>query len=97
MNRRDFLRTAGIASAGLALPKSRRLFADSPTPAGWRTFEVTTRVEVLKPNGTTRVWLPAALIVDTPYQKTSAAAMYAPDEPAAMNDAPARTRFLASR
>jgi transglutaminase-like putative cysteine protease len=72
MNRRDFLRTAGIASAGLAFPSSRRLFADSPPAAGWRTFEVTTRVEVLKPNGLTRVWLPAALVVDTPYQRTGA-------------------------
>jgi len=72
MNRRDFLRTAGIATAGLALPKSKRMLADSPPAGGWRTFEVTTRVEVLKPNGPTRVWLPAALIVDTPYQRTTA-------------------------
>jgi transglutaminase-like putative cysteine protease len=42
------------------------------TPPGWRTFEVTTRVEVLKPSGPTLVWLPAALIRDTPYQKTLA-------------------------
>lgn len=72
MNRRDFLRTAGIATAGLALPKSKRVFADSPTVRGWRTFEVTTRIEVLKPNGPTLVWLPAALITETPYQRTIA-------------------------
>jgi transglutaminase-like putative cysteine protease len=36
----------------------------------WRTFEVTTVVTVLKPSGTTLVWLPAALIVETPYQRT---------------------------
>jgi transglutaminase-like putative cysteine protease len=36
----------------------------------WRTFEVTTRVEVLKTSGATRVWLPAALIGQTPFQKT---------------------------
>ena len=42
------------------------------TSEGWRTFDVTTRVEVLKPSGPTRVWLPAALIRDTPYQKTLA-------------------------
>ena len=35
-------------------------------------FEVTTRVEVLKPSEATRVWLPAALIGETPYQKTLA-------------------------
>jgi transglutaminase-like putative cysteine protease len=31
---------------------------------------VTTRVEVLKPSGTTRIWVPAALITQTPFQKT---------------------------
>jgi transglutaminase-like putative cysteine protease len=38
----------------------------------WRTYEVITRVEVLKPSGTTRIWLPAALIGQTPFQKTLA-------------------------
>jgi transglutaminase-like putative cysteine protease len=70
MNRRDFLKSAGVVSAGLALSKSGRLFAEGVPSGDWRTFEVTTRVEVLKPSGTTLVWLPAALIVETPYQKT---------------------------
>ena len=65
MHRRDFLRSAGVVSASLAFPKTARLFALGETPAAWRTFEVTTRVEVLKPSGTTLVWLPAALIRDT--------------------------------
>ena len=43
-----------------------------PSGEPWRTFEVTTRVEVLKPSGTTRVWLPAALLRDTTFQKTLA-------------------------
>ena len=54
-------------SAGLAFP-GKCLAED--TFRGWRTFEVITRVEVLKPSGTTRVWLPAALISQTPFQKT---------------------------
>ena len=72
MNRRKFLQAAGAACAGLALSRSLPAFADAPDSAGWRTFEVTTRVEVLKPNGVTHIWLPAALIQDTPYQKTLA-------------------------
>ena len=36
---------------------------------GWRTFELTTRVRVLKPSGITRVWVPMPL-VSAPYQKT---------------------------
>jgi len=69
MNRRNFVHAVGCVSARFAFSKSERLFAQS---AGWRAFEVTTRVEVLKPSGTTRVWLPAALISGTPYQKTLA-------------------------
>jgi transglutaminase-like putative cysteine protease len=72
MNRRDFLRSAGVVSATLAFPRTERLFALGETEGGWRTFEVTTRVEVLKPSGPTLVWLPTALIRETPYQKTFA-------------------------
>jgi len=71
MNRRDFLCSAGIVSASLALPKTSRLFAESVAPRrSWRAFELTTRVEVLTSSGTTRVWLPAALTGETPYQRT---------------------------
>jgi transglutaminase-like putative cysteine protease len=72
MNRRDFLRSAGVASASLTLPKTARLFAGTAAPGSWRTFEVTTRVEVLTSSGSTRVWLPAALFGDTPFQQTLA-------------------------
>ena len=71
MNRRDFLRSAGIASASLALPGTRRLFAESAMPGHWRTFEVTTRVEVLTSPAATRVWLPAALIGEAPFSGRS--------------------------
>ena len=64
MNRRHFLRTAGAVSTGFAF------FAEAATPEGWRAFAVTTRVEVLKPSGTTRIWLPAALLQNTPFQRT---------------------------
>jgi transglutaminase-like putative cysteine protease len=66
MKRRDFLRSAGPASAILLLPKAECLLAAD----GWRTFEVKTRVEVLKSSGVVRVWLPAALTSKAPFQKT---------------------------
>jgi transglutaminase-like putative cysteine protease len=73
MDRRRFLQSAGALSATLALPNAARAFAFGvPSGDPWRTFEVTTRVEVLKPSGVTRVWLPAALIQDAPFQKTLA-------------------------
>lgn len=73
MDRRTFLQSTGAVCAGMALTKSIPVFADSTqTGSGWRTFEVTTRVEVLKPSGATHIWLPAALIRDTPFQRTHA-------------------------
>ncbi len=70
MNRRDFVRSAGAVCAGAAFSKMECLPAEGATSAEWRTFEVTTRVEILESSGATRVWLPAALISSTPFQKT---------------------------
>ncbi|MGD0965349.1 MAG: transglutaminase-like domain-containing protein [Candidatus Acidiferrales bacterium] len=70
MNRRDFLQSAGAVSAGAAFSRAASLFARTAPPDGWRTFEVTTCVEVLNPSGATRIWLPAALTRATPFQQT---------------------------
>ncbi len=64
MNRRDFLCSMGAVPAGIGFP------AEAAGLSEWRTFEVTTRVEVMKYAGTTRVWLPAALLSEMPFQKT---------------------------
>jgi len=70
MNRRNFLWSTAAMSSGVALPKTRRLLTEGPPLDGWRSFEVKTRVEILKSSGATRVWLPTALISETPFQKT---------------------------
>ena len=70
MNRRDFLQSGGIVSVSLTFAKVERLFSQVTTVDLWRTFEVTTRVEVLKTSGTTHIWVPAALISATLFQKT---------------------------
>lgn len=72
MNRRDFLRSASIASASVVFPKAGKLFAKRADTATWRTFELTTSVEVVKYSGPTRIWLPATLINNTPFQRTLA-------------------------
>ena len=59
VNRRDFLRSAGAVSASVAFSKTECLLAEDTTSGSWRTFEVTTRAEILKSSETTRVWLPA--------------------------------------
>ncbi len=72
MNRRNFLQSGGIVSVSLAFAKAGRLLSQVTPADRWRTFQVTTRVEVLKPSGMTRIWVPAALISETPFQKTLA-------------------------
>jgi len=76
MNRRTFLRASAAwpaLAAASRLPglaafarAAQREFA--PQPGTWRTFEVTTRVEILKPVGATRVWLPVP-VVRSDFQK----------------------------
>ena len=70
MRRRSFLQAGAAAAALNALP--RLGFAQQqpfdPRPSGWRTFEITTRVDLQWPEGTSRVWVPVPS-VDGPYQK----------------------------
>src|SRR5437762_5161471 len=74
MKRRDFLQRAGAASASLVFAPR----VVGALPDDWRRFEVMTRVEVLKPVGATRVWVPGALVQETPYQQTLANTFNAP-------------------
>jgi transglutaminase-like putative cysteine protease len=71
MNRRGFLQSAGTIFSGLASSPSRDLGAQELASPNWRIFELTTRVEVLRPSGATRIWVPEMLITDTQFQKTS--------------------------
>ena len=68
MDRRQFLRSAGISTLALAGRRENRvqhLAGASP----WRTFEVTTRVEVANAVGRTHVWVPLPLEIETRYQR----------------------------
>lgn len=72
MDRRSFLKAGALIPAAAALPN--RSFAQElpfePRQAEkWRTFEVTTRVEILFPEGASRVWLPVPS-VNSDWQKT---------------------------
>ena len=71
MDRRSFLKTgaASLVAAGLARPLAARS-AETSGGTKWRTFEVTTRLEILKPSGPTRGWVPMPLMPDTDYQKS---------------------------
>jgi transglutaminase-like putative cysteine protease len=74
MDRRSFVKaTTAIFAAGAlgSLPGLARaqsaLWANGTR---WRSFEVTTRIEVGKPEGVTKVWLPLPLAADTDWFKT---------------------------
>jgi transglutaminase-like putative cysteine protease len=73
MNRRDFLRTNSSICAGWALSRAVPVLADTQSAGEWRTFEVVTKVELLKPIGVSHIWLPAPLIRNTAYQNTISA------------------------
>jgi transglutaminase-like putative cysteine protease len=71
VKRRIFLKQGLTVSAGLILsgmPKLMRLArADDRMP--WRTFEVTTRVEIIDAVGAPRTWVPLPILNDTDYFK----------------------------
>ena len=66
MDRRIFLKSSAAIPLAAALP--RAAFAQqttfNPQPGSWRTHEIATRVEVLKPAGVSRVWLPVPSVED---------------------------------
>jgi transglutaminase-like putative cysteine protease len=61
MKRRQLLSAAVVA----ALPWRRLLAAESP----WRTFEVTTRADIARPQGISRAWLPLPFEAQTDWQR----------------------------
>lgn len=59
MQRREFLWTSVALAAGVTWPARQGMAAFDPGPEnGWRVFDVTTRVEVLQPDGASRAWVP---------------------------------------
>ena len=70
MNRRTFLCSSGALCAGFALGKALPGVTEAPSRNGWRTFDVVTDVELRNPKGASHIWLPAALITESPFQRT---------------------------
>jgi transglutaminase-like putative cysteine protease len=78
--RRSFLKNSAAAAFAAALPSLH--FAQAPAAAAaptrsnfapqsgaWRTFDVTTRVDIVKADGVTKVWLPIPS-VNSDYQRS---------------------------
>ncbi len=75
--RRGFLKNTAAAAMAAALPALSFAQPAAPAPranfapqsGNWRTFDVTTRVDIAKPDGATRVWLPIPS-VNSDYQRS---------------------------
>lgn len=75
--RRLFLKNTALSAAAAAIPAlgfaqtaaapARKTFA--PQSGAWRTFDVTTRVDIARAEGATKVWLPIPS-VDSDYQRS---------------------------
>ncbi len=57
-NRRTFLHVAAATAAGLAFPAFALERRFAPQATGWRTFDVTTRVDMNLNQGATQAWVP---------------------------------------
>jgi len=60
MNRRSFLNTGVVISAAVAWPRvafTHQSANSAPVPR-WRSFELTSRIEILKPEAGAQAWLP---------------------------------------
>jgi len=65
MKRREFLLSTAATSALATLPWRAALAAE-----GWRSFDVTTRVELVNPSGVSRAWVPLPLVLSNDWQQT---------------------------
>ena len=64
MHRRDFLRSVAATVAPMKLSDPKAI------DQRWRTFELTTQIEIAKHPGATRVWVPLAMSAGSSYQKS---------------------------
>jgi transglutaminase-like putative cysteine protease len=70
MQRREFLKRGLTVSAGIALSGLPKFSGFANANDGkWRTFEVTTKLELTEPVGAVRAWVPVPLTTNTDYFK----------------------------
>jgi len=66
MDRRKFLKTTAATAAVASLPWRE---AAAQTSGEWRSFEVATRVTILKPQGISRAWIPLPMMDETDWHR----------------------------
>ena len=68
MHRRSFLRLMAAAAPAASVGR-HALLAQLSSASAWRTYEITTSIQILKPSGRTRIWLPQPLTENTRLQR----------------------------
>ena len=72
MDRRSFMGTGTAMGLSTLLPTVSLAYSSfDPKPGGWRSFELVTRLEILRPQGTVRAWVPVPSI-ESEYQRVIA-------------------------
>jgi transglutaminase-like putative cysteine protease len=63
LHRRNLLKAGMAASVVMGLPRAASAQTEfAPRPGEWRSFAVTSQVEIARPNGQTKVWVPLASV-----------------------------------
>lgn len=68
MDRRTAMKIGAAASLASFLPRGA-FAAFTPRPAGWRQFEVTTRIEIATPRAATQVWVPVPSVTEADWMR----------------------------
>ena len=73
LHRRDVLKTGlGLSAVSLLAPYARAAETSSafdPQPGAWRSFEITTEINILKPQGLTQAWIPLPSISESAWMR----------------------------
>ena len=70
MKRRQFLQATAAIPALAAVPHAVRESFAAQLGEGWRTYEIVTKVEILKPSGVSRAWVPLPLTAKTDWHNS---------------------------
>ena len=63
LDRRTLLKAGAAVTLTAGLPRFASAAGTfNPTPGNWRTFEIATKLEIAKPEGKTRAWIPVPAV-----------------------------------
>jgi len=71
LSRRTMLHLGGAAALVTAMPRIASA-GFSPTPAGWRSFKIVTRVEIARSGAATQPWVPVPAVTEADWMRAYA-------------------------